>query len=318
MNIVLQNEKMDKYTKKAVKEGMKMEIVELVKQWLLSDERVVEKSIVQDRWKEVDQVWREGWKGGASTIFQKTNRTRTDKSEYESSKILTELKTQQELFVDNFLTNNPTLLEMFLKDCLDDEEAAKIEITKQFSAVSTQFITFLLRHCAKRSRSDPMHVCWYKIKESGLKLPQDSIATCLYVVTTMGSSALGSMFRSSTYKDEEEDNAFLVPEEVATYHDLLCKPTENSVSLRIKTLAGKGDTETAEELLEVYKVSITDLVRFVWCNLFFMIVTPPVVDRRPSKTLIQKNLYDFEHTFPYSKIIVRRVMLPRHYLFFVE
>jgi hypothetical protein len=55
--------------------------------------------------------------------------------------------------------------------------------------------------------------------------------------------------------EEEEENVFLVPEEVATYHDLLCRPTESSVSLRVKTLASNGDTETADEFLESFKVS---------------------------------------------------------------
>lgn len=246
MNVVL-DAKMDNFMKKQMKDkGIKKEIIESVKKWLLGDERFIEKQVVENTWKKLDNVWRSGWEDGAATIFDANDPGTT----VHDSNVMTELKTQQDLFMAKLLSNNPDLLETFTIDGTDEEEA-KLMITKQFHAISIQLITFLLRHCAKRSRSDPMHVCWYKVKESGLELPQDSISTFLYVVTTMGSS-LGSMFNRS--HGEEEENIYLVPEEVATYHDLLCKPTESSVSLRIKTLAGQGDTVTAEELLEAFKV----------------------------------------------------------------
>ena len=53
---------------------------------------------------------------------------------------------------------------------------------------------------------------------------------------------------------KEEEERFLVPEEVATYHDLSSKPTEASISLRIKSLVSKGDARSAESMLEAFKV----------------------------------------------------------------
>ena len=258
LNLIL-NEKLDNYMNKQMKDkGIKNEIVEAVKTWLLRDERVIEKEVVENTWKQLDRVWRSGWEDGATAFFNATDPGIT----VQDSNIPLELKTQQDLFMAKLLSNNPDLLEAFVSDETDEYEA-KIMITKQFHAISIQLITFLLRHCAKRSRSDPMHVCWYKVKESGLKLPQDSISTFLYVVTNMGSS-LGSMFMRSN--GEKEENIYLVPEEVATYHDLLCKPTESSVSLRIKTLSGQGDTATAEELLDAFKVRFAYVGYIFYCS----------------------------------------------------
>ncbi|KAL7511329.1 hypothetical protein ACHAXN_008437 [Cyclotella atomus] len=266
MTFVMDEDKSKKYVKKVIKEGYPKELVEAVQKWLLSDERVIEKQIVEERWKRLDDVWRNGWKEGASTIFEAATDEETNEHE---SMLLIELKSQQDLFIEKIIADNPTMLEAFAADIPDDNEQhiqTKVGIAEQFEELSIRIITFLLRHCAKRSRSDAMHVCWYKVKESGLKLPQDSISTLLYIVTTMGSSFGSSTFRSHE-KDEEQINTYLVPEEVATYHDLICQPTESSVSLRIKTLAGKGDTETAEELLEAYKKSIQERGSEEWIKL---------------------------------------------------
>jgi hypothetical protein len=249
MTVVLEGNNTQNYFKKLSKDGtVKLQIFDAVKKWLLSDERVIEKDIVEQRWREFDQVWRRGWKEGASTIFEGGAQ---DDAEH-ASKLDRELTIQRELFMNKLLEDNPTLLSLFTNDDSMDQEEAKQNLSEEFHEVATLLITYLLRHCAKRSRSDPMHICWYKVKESGMKLPQDSISTFLYVVATMGSGF--STFKSARSWEEEEENPYLVPEEVATFHDLLCRPTESSVSLRIKTLAGKGDTETAEELLEAYKV----------------------------------------------------------------
>ena len=98
----------------------------------------------------------------------------------------------------------------------------------------------------------PMEVAWYKVKESGLVLPKDTISTYLYVVGTMG---MGDSFRMTTGDDENESS---ISEEVVTYHDLAMKPTESSISLRVKAFASKGDAKTAQELLEAFKNTIGD------------------------------------------------------------
>ena len=103
-----------------------------------------------------------------------------------------------------------------------------------------------------------------------MKLPRDVVSTYLYVVSTMGMrgdsmivggggliGGLGSSLGGDNKSGESttEEDRFLIPEEVATYHDLCSKPTESSISLRIKSLASKGDAVAAEELLEAFKVS---------------------------------------------------------------
>jgi len=90
------------------------------------------------------------------------------------------------------------------------------------------------------------------VKESGILLPKDVVATMLYVCSTMGMpDSIGVMSSSGGSADGEK---FLVPEEVATYHDLSSKPTEASISLRIKSLVTKGDASGAEKMLEAFKV----------------------------------------------------------------
>jgi len=69
------------------------------------------------------------------------------------------------------------------------------------------------------------------------------------------SSSLGGNNKSG--ESTTEDDQFLIPEEVVTYHDLCLKPTELSISLRVKSLASKGDAVAAEELLEAFKVSFS-------------------------------------------------------------
>ena len=270
MEVVMNSESVQKLIPKMKKEGIHPKIMDVVQQWLLSEERIVETNVVEDRWKKLDEIWRKGWREGASTIFednQLTSERSMDGEEFHQSKVLSELTIQHHLFLDKLLSNHYPDLVTSLSSEYNDEQMAKRVISQQFQLASTRLIASLLRYCAKRSRSDPMQVTWYKVKESGLKLPQESVSTFLYVVATMGTGFGSSVFRSDDEKDEEV-NIYLVPEEVATFHDLLCRPTESSISLRVKTLAEKGDTQTAEELLEAFKVMLcsfsmfsTDLIR---------------------------------------------------------
>jgi hypothetical protein len=53
-------------------------------------------------------------------------------------------------------------------------------------------------------------------------------------------------------KDEYMVN---LPEEVATFHDLLYEPTEESATIRIKALVATGKAGEAEALLNSFSVS---------------------------------------------------------------
>ena len=276
MTSVMEDEKTERVLNKLFRKTEEKPMLKLVKEWILSDERVVEKEVMGERWMGFDEIWRAGWASGAATILDRSDDTKavvvpddmlTDDAingenvVEDQSKLLAELKLQQDLFIDKLISKHPDILESFYPNSGENNEQsqadielmAKTEIAKQFHQMATPIITFLARYCAKRSRSDPMHVAWYKIKESGLQLSPDVISTLLYVVTTMCSgTTLG--FGSSFGSQEDKEDSIAVPGEVATYHDLLCKPTESSVSLRVKALASRGDTRTAEDLLEAFKV----------------------------------------------------------------
>ena len=107
-------------------------------------------------------------------------------------------------------------------------------------------------------------MAWRKVQESGLLLPEDSVATWLYVAGTLGAArgvGLGAWRPPAPPGDAAardgaeggdvaaDDDRARIPEEIATYHDLASKPTEASVSLRVKALAAQGDARGAEALL---------------------------------------------------------------------
>jgi hypothetical protein len=55
-------------------------------------------------------------------------------------------------------------------------------------------------------------------------------------------------------RDENKEYIVNVPEEVATFNDLMYEPTEQSVTIRIKALVAKGDAHGAESLLDRFLV----------------------------------------------------------------
>lgn len=130
--------------------------------------------------------------------------------------------------------------------------------------------------CAKRGRSLPLDVAWEKIKEAGICLSTGGLNSYLYscslyvnrqkngLLTSLAGdsildrigSALGSAQESAQDDDENRDEEYLVnlPEEVATFHDLLYEPTEQSLTIRIKSLVAKGNASGAEALLDSFAV----------------------------------------------------------------
>jgi hypothetical protein len=206
------------------------------------------------------------------------------------SKFASELREQREAFLSKLLTPSPVGEGGEGGGGRDDdpaapsggeEEAVAVDPVR-FYEITQHLMGSLGRYCARRARSSPMVVAWYKVKECGILLPKDTVATFLYVCGTMGmadsigmmsSGISGGAYPSSpSYPDDdrgggggggmnnvggsrkEEEERFLVPEEVATYHDLSSKPTEASISLRIKSLVSKGDARSAESMLEAFKV----------------------------------------------------------------
>lgn len=188
--------------------------------------------------------------------------------------------------VADFLYRNEPLLEINLpslrsKYIHDDEDKAKEMRTKFMDELSSQREAFLKafpindfqyqvlinvlvlmgNYCSKFSRHDALKIAWQKLKEAGVCVTDKTCSSYLYVFTSpsrfFGESPSASpSIMSDIFKDmrnEEDDTAAPkedIPCEVATYNDLLYKPTEKSISLRVKSLVATGDPASAEALLD--------------------------------------------------------------------
>ena len=290
------------------------EILRIVKEWLLSDHRVVDPEIVRAFWENVEGTWAdEKWMTGISTTATTTSDAgvassvgvgsfgksggggggRGDVAAHDS-KFESELRAQRTIFLARLIppssppldgvgvvsegTTTATIATPDSMNGRSPEMDATFVLSDgsvvdpiRFYDITQHLLGSLARYCARRARSSPMVVAWSKIKECGILLPKDTVTTLLYVCGTMGmadsigmSGSIGAY--SSSLSDDGDGGVvgkvdggggerFLVPEEVATYHDLSSKPTEASISLRIKSLASKGDARSAENLLEAFKVS---------------------------------------------------------------
>jgi len=274
-------------------------VVRQVKEWLLNDTRILEPDVVRERWNTMEDVWRnEKWMTGMSSDSDEEVEEGGNKKSIvmEESRFQLELKAQRKVFLAKLAVDEEETLPDIDNPSLEESESPNNDVLVGAEMDHVLFYDALRnvmgalgRYCARRARSSPMEVAWWKVKESGLSLPKDTISTYLYVVSTMGmadsigiisssstpgtsnssSSSMGSLSsypfsdmnqnKGSENEDDdasEENNKFLIPEEVATYHDLSSKPTESSISLRVKSLASKGEAKSAEKMLEAFKKSI--------------------------------------------------------------
>ncbi|KAL7540471.1 hypothetical protein ACHAWF_006707 [Thalassiosira exigua] len=229
--------------------------VQKVKDWLLDDHRVVNADEVAKRWNTLNEVWRCGkWTTG---LGEEGPKGKDD--ENAESRFTVELKAQRDVFISKLFDDEESSCDSETESL--DKSVTEAELRPLFEDIASQILGALGRYCARRARSQPMEVAWYKIKECGALLPKETIATYLYVVSTMGiADSIGMSVgiggfpnKSGDATDESKANAFRIPEEVSTYHDLSSKPTESSVSIRVRALASKGDAKYAEELLEEFK-----------------------------------------------------------------
>lgn len=150
---------------------------------------------------------------------------------------------------------------------------AETGLTLEQHEAAARGMIALAQLCAKKGRAGALEVAWEKIKEAGIIPDGSTMSTYLYVVGNGGSalSALTSPFprlggralmsldsvfgrRSASNDSEERESESEVtkldlPEEVALFHDILYKPSESSISLRVRSLIGKGDAQGAEALM---------------------------------------------------------------------
>ncbi|KAL9189460.1 hypothetical protein ACHAXT_009135 [Thalassiosira profunda] len=260
MEAIFADERGWKHIRKFEKQSdINKRIVQRVKEWLLDDHRVMEKDDVQNRWNNLDEVWRTT--GMSEAVLEKG-------AKENESTFLSELREQREVFLAKlFKGEEATGNESPDQPESPEDALTEAELAPEFHKIATQIMGILGRYCARRARSAPMEVAWWKVKESGMVLPKEDISTYLYVVSTMGmessiglgggfgtgSFSFGSAKKDADEAEASEELAFLIPEEIATYHDLTSKPTESSISLRVKAMASKGDAREADELLEKFK-----------------------------------------------------------------
>lgn len=251
----------DRFGRKDTKKPIKEDVVEPVMSWLLRDEQVLDYDY--PALKNADKfgigIDENGSDGSLSKEVNDGRQLNNDfRSEIyipgtETSNFYSELKVQNENFRN------------------------KLNFSKeQFDLVERAFKN-LASYCAKNSRSAPLTIAWEKIKEAGIIPSNDTLNVCLYVTSTVTSGVLSSALSgglssrgskrqlsavlsilgkdNDANKEVEDENileAIDFPTELALFHDLLYKPTEKSVSLRVKRLVSLGDASGAEHLLDSF------------------------------------------------------------------
>ena len=124
-------------------------------------------------------------------------------------------------------------------------EASTLSSAQQKLAL--RVLGYIGNYCAKKRDCLPLRVGWHKLKEMGAFPRENVLSTYLYGLAL------------AEERDEEatasKEVSISLPEEVATFHDSLFRPTEKTLTLRIKALVQKGDAMGAERLLEMMPVS---------------------------------------------------------------
>jgi len=151
----------------------------------------------------------------------------------------------------------------------------KTGMTANQHKFAQQALSALGNKCARVATGGPMRVAWEKLKESGMMPRENIMSTYLYVVgnhfhsssmsggfgmlgattssifgQTLGEQTILDTIRSPQTDESLDETLPDLPMEVATFHDLLYRPTEKSISLRVKSLVQHGSVKEAEQLLQ--------------------------------------------------------------------
>lgn len=162
-----------------------------------------------------------------------------------------ELKAQKQILCDHYGWNN-----------------------KQYT-VAISALTSLGAMCAKKATGAPIDISWQKLKEAGYEMEKDRIHNYLYVSATFstrsidlsssgGQSIIDYLNRDSDSqtiepketeeskfnKEDESKELMDITGEIASVQDLLFNPTEQSTSIRIRTLVSQNRIKEAEQVLE--------------------------------------------------------------------
>jgi hypothetical protein len=154
----------------------------------------------------------------------------------------------------------------------------KVGFSEKQRYMATGAMLQMANMCAKNGKGLPLEVIWEKVKESGItdKLVLHAL---LYVSATFSTGSVRSRRkRQSKYghlagiasildvldtddSAEDQDDGDLVDltDEIAIYHDLLYKPTEQSINVRVKLLVAQGKAKEAERLLNEHSSEEAEL-----------------------------------------------------------
>jgi hypothetical protein len=256
----------DRFGRKATKKPVGTDIMEQVISWLLKDEKVLdyEYPALKNADKfgiAIDQNDSDGSKqmNGRKKLC-KDFRSEIYIPGTETSNFYAQLKKQNENF------------------------RQKVKFSDEHFILVERAFKNLASRCAKNARSAPLTIAWEKMKEAGIIPSNDTLNVCLYVTSTVTSGILSSALsgglsskgnrrqlsavmsilgKDNDGNKEIEDEKVLetidFPTELALFHDLLYKPTEKSVSLRVKRLVSVGDATGAEHLLDSFPVSFASV-----------------------------------------------------------
>mmetsp|Transcript_3917 Transcript_3917/g.5336 ORF Transcript_3917/g.5336 Transcript_3917/m.5336 type:complete len:839 (+) Transcript_3917:528-3044(+) len=108
-------------------------------------------------------------------------------------------------------------------------------------------LTYLGDYCARHQSPKPLYIAWEKMKEIGFIPRENALSTYLFV---LGLGIDNTSNENKSVKSENKETATDLVAEVATFHDVLYKPTEKTIALRVKTLVEHGNPLTAERLLD--------------------------------------------------------------------
>ena len=258
----------DKFCRKQTKRPIKEEILQPIIEWLLRDEQTLDfdYGVLKD--------------AGKHGISMNTCTSASDDSLHSDGKTKEkEKKTfQEEVFIKD------TQASSFYYQLMKQRESfsKKTGLLEEQLEIAGRALDILTSLCAKSAKSVPLAIAWEKSKEAGIIPSNDCLNVYLYVTGTSSSGLLSSALSGSLSvtggrkkpsavmtilgndRDGEGANAIAevkddpidFPTELAIFHDLLYKPTEKSVSLRVKRLVSNGDAAAAEKLLDSFPVSL--------------------------------------------------------------
>jgi pentatricopeptide repeat protein len=155
--------------------------------------------------------------------------------------------------IDISLSNPNDFQEQIKRQSQKIEDEGKLNSHQRQLALRA--LSYMGDYCAKKQTSLPLYVAWDKIKEAGLTPRNHALSSYLYMLSSQND--IDDIVSSSDGSD--------ITGEVATFHDVMYEPTENTVSIRIKSLVRQGKAAEAEDLLWALGSTNTKVLRLRTC-----------------------------------------------------